>query len=96
MADVEVDVCLRAVRSVKDQDLVKAITKVPQNIRRCLQLLIPEERDGIENFVCSKDALLVFPTEFEKSYLVQFKFLTLLNYVLNAPDVRVPDDPGTE
>jgi len=39
MADFEVDVCPRAVWFLKDQDLVKAITKVPQNIPRCWQLL---------------------------------------------------------
>jgi len=31
--DFELDVCLHAVRFVKDQDLVKAITKVPQNVQ---------------------------------------------------------------
>jgi len=39
LADFQVDVRSRAVRLVKDQDLVKAITKVPQSVRRCWQLL---------------------------------------------------------
>ena len=43
----------------------------------------------------TRTALVVFPTEFEKSYLVQFKFLISVE-LLNAPDVCVPDDPGTE
>jgi len=32
--DFGVDVCSRAARFVKDQDLVKAVTKAPQNVER--------------------------------------------------------------
>ena len=70
MADFDVGVCTSAEKFVNDQSLDKAIRKV-LGMFDDVENLSAEQRDGMVNFICSEDVLLVLPTGFEKSLLFQ-------------------------